>query len=98
MSGSNGGLYLITDGDIKSAGDQPITFPFFIPTIPQASSRQDKPLEPLTKVTNLEQLTQYFEKRGQNQERGMKRALESQMKHQVDGSPGLEVPSLEVAL
>ncbi|KAG0130085.1 hypothetical protein HOY82DRAFT_609978 [Tuber indicum] len=86
------------DGDLKSAGDQRITFPFFIPTIPQASSWQDKPLDPLTKVMNLEQLTQYFEKRVQNQVRGMKRALKSQMKQQVDGNPGLEVPSLEVAL
>ncbi|KAG0137705.1 hypothetical protein HOY82DRAFT_597519 [Tuber indicum] len=27
--------YMITDGNIKFAGDQPITFPAFIPTIPQ---------------------------------------------------------------
>ncbi|KAG0130084.1 hypothetical protein HOY82DRAFT_609977 [Tuber indicum] len=124
--------YLIMDGNIKFAGDQPITFPIFIPTIPQfldsfldcigdgRSSDNgscalpqidiynlarylvlDSPSQQarlLAKVTNSEGLTQYFEKQRPNQERGMKRVMERQMKHRVDTRPGPGVPSVEVPL
>ncbi|KAG0137678.1 hypothetical protein HOY82DRAFT_646901 [Tuber indicum] len=124
--------YLITEGNIKFAGDQPITFPIFIPTIPQfldpcldcigdgrssddrsyslpqidmdnlarylVLDSPDQQAKLLAKVTNREGLTEYFEKRGRNQERGMKRVMERQMKRQVDASPGREVPCVEVPL
>ncbi|KAG0130087.1 hypothetical protein HOY82DRAFT_592247 [Tuber indicum] len=124
--------YLITECNIKFAGDQPITFPIFIPTIPQfldscldcigdgrssddgsyslpqidmdnlarylVLDSPDQQAKLLAKVKNREGLTQYFEKRRRNQERGMKRVMERQIKRQVDASPGRDVPSVEVPL